>query len=156
MAFDEAGDDKCVLCVSFEGREARVEEIAVEKFRRFVRIEGDATDVLEALAAVGEDAWVEVRLSDDNPAAVLDKIYETAADAGSEVLAVKIVSKGAHSETTEWEETDLKEMDALAVFRMLLARKPVEDETLEEALVSAYETIYAEVVRNENREDQNA
>jgi exonuclease SbcD len=143
MGFGEAGQQKSVCLITFEGLEASVELLDVPVFQELKRISGDWTQIetrLHELIQAGSRAWLEIVYTGaDISADLRQNLDETIAGTDLEILRVKNdrvmerVLQGQAAET-------LDDLDVYEVFERCLAAHDVPFEQQEE-LIQAYREI---------------
>lgn len=144
MGFGEAGQQKQVVQVDFDGIKPRIEEIMVPCFQPLVRIPGDLDEIMTAirdLVAQNSNAWVEVEYTGQEILTRLQEdVYQAVADSRLSVVRVKnqrlvkSIVEGTASDKT------LEELDEIKVFDLCLAANDVTDEQRSE-MIAAYKEI---------------
>lgn len=151
MGFGEAGQDKKVVLLRFEGRIPAVEEHSVPCFRALKRLSGSLDNVcgeLLQLKSDGSEAWLEVEITEAVPAALITARFdEITAGSGLEIIRIRnrqVIDRALHA--ADDSET-LSMLDDKEVFlRCLEAHEIPEEaraallETYSEAIVSMQTT----------------
>jgi exonuclease SbcD len=93
LSFKEAGYDKKVFLIDFNGETSKIEGIIVPKFRELVRVEGTLDEVkIRANFEDWKDKYIEVRVQLAGPQiGVGDEIRQAFADRGGRVLVVESI-----------------------------------------------------------------
>ncbi|MCL2324960.1 MAG: exonuclease SbcCD subunit D C-terminal domain-containing protein [Proteobacteria bacterium] len=147
MGFGEAGQQKSVCLVDFEGRKAHVRLIGVPVFQRMARVSGDWVQIfgcLEGLLAAGESVWVEVVYEGQEVVGDLKERVEGVVQGSCvEVLRIRN-NRVADSVMARLHESEtLDSLDAYEVFDRLLAKR-------------GYDSDQSELLRGTYRELVNA
>ena len=145
MGFGEAGQQKSVCRVAFQGRAASVERIEVPLFQQLECVRGDWDTIagrLRELAATGGQGWLEVVYEGGEILGDLRERLEAAiADTGMEILRIKnsriidSVLGQMHAEET------LDDLDVHDVFARRLALENLPEEQRQELLHAYRETL---------------
>jgi len=129
MGFGEAGQEKKVVVVDFNGQSPVITEHSIPCFRELIRISGGKEEILKRitdLATRRSKAWLEIECTELIPAEELAQLSEEAlADSGMEICRIKsrILTERAMKQAGS-EETldDLSEPD---VFSRLLDEQEI-------------------------------
>lgn len=156
LAFDEAGRQKSVCLVEFDGKVPRVEIVPVPPCRHLERIEGDWEEIEKKLNALaGKDLrptpWVEIVYNGVNYAGNLrERLTEFAEGKPFEILATKDLRvRNALLGQMDFEET-LEELGPEEVFERCLVKKNVPEEHWPD-LMGAFREVCA-MLQEENDE----
>lgn len=145
LGFGEAGRQKQVCAVTFEGRAATVQEIEVPVFRALKRIEGDWQTVLagiERLAASGLSCWLEIIYTGDEIIGDLRERLEAAvADAPLEIVRIKNSRAAERALRQIHEGESLDDLNADEVFTRCLEERRVPEEQRPELMAAYRETL---------------
>jgi exonuclease SbcD len=143
MGFGEAGQQKSVCLVTFQGTRAQVETLAIPVFRTLLRLQGDEASLLarlQELRAAGEAAWLEISLDAPAPAQEISaRLHQAVAGSGLEILRIRPpVAVGALAAENAGES--LEALPDGEVFRRCLLRHEVPEDEWPE-LLRAYAEI---------------
>ncbi|MGL4943126.1 MAG: exonuclease SbcCD subunit D C-terminal domain-containing protein [Thermoguttaceae bacterium] len=155
MSFDEGMQQKFVVEVTFDGRRAKVREVAVPTWRRLVSISGDLKSLTENLVACsGMNVLVEAEYTGDEAIIdlpkKLDDIVAAMNDAGRGISIIRVrnrrpfdavLSQQVSSET-------LDHIDPAAMFARRLDAAKIEPPK-RERLTAAHAEILTQVVNGE-------
>ncbi|NTW51408.1 MAG: exonuclease subunit SbcD [Chlorobiaceae bacterium] len=152
MGFGEAGQQKLVLQVDFDGRSGRITEIPVPCFQPLERLSGSLDELsasIAALRATGSTAWLEIEYRGDEPASSVQEVLDGAV-AGSLLEIRRIRSNRSVREALRQisEAETLEQLDREAVFLRCLDSRGT-DESVRPLLME----YYREVVRSIDEDD---
>lgn len=152
MGFGEAGQQKKVMLVDFDGRKPQVTELPVPCFRPLARVSGDMTAVLTGIAELkklGTPVWLEVEYNGD---ALVPDLQEqvTEAVAGSEVDVVRVKNQRLVRSLLEVCASDenLDDLKETEIFNLCLDAHNIPDDQRPE-LDDAFREILAELVETD-------
>jgi len=155
MGYGEAGQQKKVLIIAFDGGHLAIKERSVPCFQALQRISGSLDEIrkkLLELKQAGSDAWLEIEYTGVRVAATLNEmIEEILPGSGLEVLSVKnrsVMERVAKSIASNETLDDLSVTD---VFERCLDSYAVADDERVELTAS-----YQEIVKTLQEEDRNA
>ncbi len=150
VGFGEAGQEKCVLLVDFDGLRPTVTPIAVPCFQELVRLQGGLRDVLERIAALKSAqsrAWLEI-ICDDGAAAgeMAARLQDAVTDSCLEILRIRNPGAVERALAPQTEGETLERLDVHEVFQRCLdaldvpvERRPALLDTYGRTLTALYE-----------------
>ncbi|MDR1048479.1 MAG: exonuclease SbcCD subunit D C-terminal domain-containing protein, partial [Synergistaceae bacterium] len=144
----EAGREKSVALVDFEGRTPRVRTLAVPVFQKMERIAGDMETIelrLGELRMQGGSVWAEIVYEGKSLVPNLrERVAAQTAGSGVEILCVKD-SRVVEDTLGRWKAGEmLDELDETDVFSRCLEKRSVPDADRPE-LLAAYREILASI-----------
>lgn len=117
MSFNEAGKNKSLSLLTFQGRNLEIEEIDIPLFQRLEVIKGDLPHMerkLEALCQAGEEIWVEAEYIGGEIEANLPELLNNIVK-GS-LVEILIIKDSRHLAVEEEEPVDIDELTEFDVF----------------------------------------
>ncbi len=119
MGFQEAGQTKKIMLITFSGQTTDIDEMDIPSFERMETIEGDLTDILDQLGHLNADEQlvkVEIRYNGQQPAAGLrEKIEDATRDTLIDVCRIRNLQ--LQNQMIDFDDNDdLSEMDESEVF----------------------------------------
>ncbi|PID77396.1 MAG: exonuclease sbcCD subunit D [Deltaproteobacteria bacterium] len=155
MGYGEAGQDKQVLLIDFDGLSPNIREISVPCFQELLRLSGPLEFLctrLEELKSAKSSAWLEIEYTgSDMVGNLCERLEEAVAGSALEIRRIKnrlvmdlIICRTAENET-------LDDLDAGDVFERCLDAYEVQGEERKELIDS-----YNEIIKELAEEDKNA
>ena len=119
MGFQEAGQTKKIMLITFSGQTTDIDEMDIPSFERMETIEGDLTDILDQLGHLNAEEQlvkVEIRYKEQQPAAGLrEKIEDATRDTLIDVCRIRNLQ--LQNQMIDFDDNDdLSEMDESEVF----------------------------------------
>ena len=155
MGYGEAGQQKKVVLVEFDGVTPSIQELDVPCFQALVRVVGSLDTILsklEELKRNGSTAWLEIEYTGVALVGNLPEQLEAAiAGSGMEIRRVKNRRAMQHSMLSEAEEETLDDLDANEVFVRCLQAFEVPETEWQELAVS-----YHEILQSLHEDDVNS
>ncbi len=150
VGFGEAGQEKCVLLVEFDGLRPAVTTIAVPCFQQLVRLQGGLQDILERIAALKSAqsrAWLEILCSDAAaPVELAARLQDAVAESRLEILRIRNPRAIERALAPQAEGETLEHLDVHEVFQRCLdafdvpaERRPALLDTYGRTLTALYE-----------------
>ncbi len=153
MDFGEAAGKKSVCLIRTQGREIRVDEVEVPRFRELVSLSGDWPELERGLQALSGAEWVEVLYTGREILADLRGKVDRAAPKKEAVLRTRNMNSVPFSmRVNEGAEPSLEELSEEQVFAMLLKDAGLDGaETAEQraALTALYNEILQQIRQGE-------
>ncbi len=147
MGYGEAGQEKKVVIVTFDGNRPDIQEITVPCFQELLRIVGSLDDILAKITDLKKEqssAWLEIEYTGrDGVASLREMLDEAIAGSGLEIRRIKnrqVMDRVIHRAN---EEETLDDLDVNDVFSRCLDAFEVPDEEREELITS-----YQEIIRD--------
>lgn len=147
MGFGEAGQEKSVCLVRWQGRTPAVQTLPVPCFQPMARLEGDETALapeLARLAAQDAPVWLEIRYTGTLPPAEIQHWLHTQTQ-GSALDILRLHHQGltAQALAPEAEGEALESLDADNVFARLLEQQHIAEDDRAELWRSYHELLDA-------------
>ncbi|MCX5819007.1 MAG: exonuclease SbcCD subunit D C-terminal domain-containing protein [Deltaproteobacteria bacterium] len=144
IGFGEAGQNKCVVLVTFSGSSPQVTNIPVPRFQEMKTLRGDWPSIareIEELKSRGSKAWLEIVYEGGEIAGDLRaRLDEAAAESGIEILRIKNNRVLERALSGTGAEETLDDLDVTEVFkRCLQAHEVPEDQ--QPVLLGAYREV---------------
>ncbi len=155
MGFGEAGHEKKVITVLFEGRRPTVRELKIPCFQPLERVAGSLADIcaaIERLKQEGSRAWLEIEYTGSGSSGGLrETLDELLADSCMEIRRIKNRQVTARVISSIQEDETLDDLDVHELFVRCLDAFAVPSEE-RQGLVRAY----SEIIESLHEEDSNA
>ena len=146
LSFSEAGREKSVTVLSFEGKALEINSIKIPLHRTLYRLKGDRKSLEKQLQEIEDrSGWIEIEVNDENSYATLQAVQSYAEELGLTILTKKIIQTEATAYQEEMQVASLEDITPYEVFEKRLALEEIENEELKEALESLFKTIETEV-----------
>ena len=156
MSFGEAGQEKKVIVVEFEGRMQKISEHTIPCFQELVRVTGDATAIslkLNEMKSSGSNAWLEIDYSGaETFVGLTDLVYDSVAGTKMEVLRIKTRIATCKTLTAIDDQETLDNLDPSDVFIRCLDAHQIEEPD-RASLLLAYQQLVMRMVENDRNEE---
>ncbi len=148
MGYGEAGQEKKVVIVTFDGNRPDIQEITVPCFQELLRIVGSLDDILAKIRDLKKEqstAWLEIEYTGrDSVASLREMLDEAIAGSGLEIRRIKnrqVMDRVIHRAS---EEETLDDLDVNDVFSRCLDAFEIPDAEREE-LIDSYHQIIKDI-----------
>lgn len=148
MGFSEAGQQKSVTLIEFDGRKPQIKFLPIPPYRKMRQICGDWQNIKNAIdkIIVGKDEpapWLEIVYNGvDYQANMRENLNELAVEKGIEILGIRDLRLRNSVLKQAEEQEELEELEPMIVFKRCLASKNVPESSWEKLCV-AFDEIYA-------------
>ena len=146
LSFSEERDKKRVNIVSFNNREAIVEELEIPQTQKFITIKGDGESILEKLREIKDrDIWIRVELNDTNSSFYAQKIREEAIRLKLSIL--QIINNNREYSLRDSSENiiSLDELKPIDIFKKRLELEEIKDREFQKKLIDSFNKIVDEI-----------
>lgn len=148
MGFAEAGKEKKIVIIDFQGNDKSIKEIDIPCFRKLKRIQGDLPSIeaeIQDLCRKGQNVWIEVLVeSEFNASLIQIRLRELVKDSSVEILKImntQLFERALHA--MEEGET-LEDLDETEVFSRCLDMNEISARERKD-LLNLYQEILAAI-----------
>ena len=146
LSFSESKNTQKVNIVTFENKDARVEELEVPRQKELIVLKGDQESIKKSLNDIKDkSSWIEVHIQDDNPMFANTEIRDLATKLELTLLAVRVDKTEKQLQAKELKAISLDELSVNEVFEKRLELEKIEDEEFQSKLKNSFESVVSKV-----------
>ncbi|MDY0121471.1 MAG: exonuclease SbcCD subunit D C-terminal domain-containing protein [Sulfurimonas sp.] len=146
LSFSESKNTQKVNIVTFQNKDAKVEELEVPRQRELIVLKGDLESIKKSLNDIKDkSSWIEVHIQDKNPMFANSEIRDLATKLELTLLAVRVDKTEKQLQAKELKAISLDELSVNEVFEKRLELEDFEDEEFKEELKSSFEHVLSKV-----------
>ena len=146
LSFSEVNDTKKVNIIEFDKTKAIISKLDIPQTKKLIVLKGDGNTIIKKLENIEDkDSFIEVHLSDDNPALANQNIREYASDNDLVILAVKVRKTDEAISIKVQNAQSLDDLSIQDVFDERIAQDDIVDIKFKEQLNLTFNQVYSKV-----------
>ena len=146
LSFSEAKEIKKVNILSFNQREAIVEELEIPKTRELLILKGDGESILKELKEIKDrEAWIKIELNDENSSFYTQKIREEGIKLKLSILMIKNENKEYALKNCDKNFITLEELKPIDVFKKRVELEEIKDREFKEKLIISFNRVVDDI-----------